>query len=66
MDRSQFRRSILISLLVIFLSITNYTRLSGTENIRTIHIVTLLVCGMGIGVLLVNTIHYFKSKQKKK
>ncbi len=48
---------------VIFLGISNYSRLSGTENIRAIHIVSLLTIGMAIGVLLVNVItHFAKNK----
>jgi hypothetical protein len=66
MDRKKIRRSILISILVILLMIANYSRLSGTDCIRAIHIVTLVVGGMGLGVLLVNVIQYFKLRKSLK
>ena len=48
-----------IPLFVIALSIGSYSRLSETENIRAIHIVTLITIGMAIGVLLRNVITHF-------
>jgi fucose permease len=63
MDKKQLRRSIIISCVVILITLANFSRLSGTENFRAIHIVTLLVCGMGIGVLLVNVIQYYKLRK---
>ena len=39
---------------VVALSFFNFARLTGTECIRAIHVVTLLVCGMGIGIFLTN------------
>lgn len=49
-----YRRGIAISILVIVISVLNFTSLDDSECIRSIHIVTLLVCGMGLGVLIVN------------
>jgi hypothetical protein len=49
----------IIPIFVIILGITNYSRLAGTENIRAIHIVTLITIGMAIGVLLRNVLTYF-------
>jgi hypothetical protein len=43
-----------ISFFVVALSFFNFARLTGTECIRAIHVVTLLVCGMGIGIFLTN------------
>jgi glucose uptake protein GlcU len=54
----------ILPLFVITLGITNYTRLTGTENIRAIHIVTLLTIGMAIGVLIRNLLTHF-AKEKK-
>jgi hypothetical protein len=51
------KRSIGIALFVLVLSLGNYMRLTGTENIRAIHIITLLTMGVAIGVMLV---HIFK------
>jgi hypothetical protein len=47
----------------IFLMTMSYFRLKGSECIRPIHIVTLLVLGGAIGVLLVNIVNLIKEKQ---
>ncbi|MBS1493079.1 MAG: hypothetical protein JST55_06200 [Bacteroidetes bacterium] len=54
--------SFILPVFVILLTLINYSRLSGTENIRAIHVVTLLVMGMGIGILLRNLIAYFRGQ----
>ena len=53
-------RLFIVPIFVIMLGIGNYSRLTGIENIRAIHIVTLLTIGMGIGVLLRNIFTYFR------
>ena len=58
------RRGIAISILVIAISILNFTNLDGSECIRPIHIITLLVCGMGIGVLIVNLFGYLGKRNQ--
>ena len=62
MNRAVVLRGIAISLFLIGTCILNYSRLGGTECIRPIHIVTLLVCGAAIGVLLVNLFSLFRRK----
>jgi hypothetical protein len=57
------KRSLIISVIVIMLMITNFTRLQGSECIRAIHIVTLVTLGGAIGVLLMNIILMIKSKK---
>jgi hypothetical protein len=52
----------MIMLVVISLMILNYSRLTGTEYIKTIHAVTLLVMGAAFGVLLVNVISLFREE----
>ena len=64
-ERSKRFGAFIIPILVIALGISNYSRLTGTENIRAIHIVTLLTIGMAIGVLLRNIITHFASDKKK-
>ncbi len=54
---------IALSLFLIGISMLNYSRLQGSNCIRPIHVVTLLVCGIAIGVLLVNVLVLFKKKQ---
>jgi hypothetical protein len=54
LTRRQIRRRLGVSILILALSIGTYSRLTGTENIRAIHIVTLLAIGMCVGIFLVN------------
>jgi hypothetical protein len=55
-----------ISFFVIAISFFNFHNLSGTECIRPIHVVTLLVCGMGIGVFLVNLFAFLVKRKNAK
>lgn len=57
------KRSIIIAFVLLALSLGNYARLDGTENIRPIHILTLVTMGIAIGVMLV---HIFNIIRKKK
>lgn len=45
--------------MMMVLIITFYSRLGGTENVKYIHIVTLIALGMTIGILVRNIIAYF-------
>ena len=54
LERRKRFGAFIIPILVIVLGISNYLRLTGTENIRAIHIVTLITTGAAIGVLLRN------------
>ena len=51
-SKSRLNRAFVASLFVIILSFGNYTRLTVTENIKPIHIVSLLVIGIGIGIFI--------------
>ncbi|HEY5123593.1 MAG TPA: hypothetical protein VIL99_06620 [Ignavibacteria bacterium] len=64
MESRKLKRNIIIAAIVIIITALNYSRLTGTENIRLIHELTLITMGMGIGVMIVNIMLYFKSKQK--
>jgi len=55
-------KGMLLALFIIIISFWNFSRLTGSECIRTIHIVTLLTAGAGIGVLLVNFFMWIKLK----
>lgn len=57
-------RAFFIPIFVILLALFNYSRLTGTENIRAIHVVTLITLGMGLGILLMNVITWFRNKSK--
>jgi hypothetical protein len=57
------KRPIGIALFILVLSIGNYMRLTGTENIRAIHIITILTMGIATGVILVHTISLLRNKR---
>jgi len=52
--KKQHLRGIAISFFVMAISFFNFMRLTGSECIRAIHVVTLLVCGIAIGVFISN------------
>jgi high-affinity K+ transport system ATPase subunit B len=52
--KKQHLRGMAISFFVIAISFFNFMRLTGSECIRAIHVVTLLVCGIAIGVFISN------------
>jgi hypothetical protein len=57
------RRRILIAVLLI-ISIGNYSRLIGNENIRTIQFLSIFVIGALSGLLLNEFIALFKGKRE--
>ncbi|MGN6530206.1 MAG: hypothetical protein ACTHK0_00455 [Ginsengibacter sp.] len=59
--RKSNQRGMAISLFVIIISIFNFERLSNSECIRAIHVVTLLVCGMAIGIFLMNFVGWLRT-----
>ncbi len=62
MDKKQRFLSLVFPALAIIFAFGAYSRLSGVENIRPIHMVTLLAMGMAIGVLLRNLILFFRGR----
>jgi len=58
-------RAMAISCFVIALSAFNFSNLKGSECIRSIHVVTLLVCGMGIGLFLTSLFGGLIKKKKE-
>ena len=63
MDKN-IRRGVLIPIVAILLMLGNFTRLKGSECIRAIHIVTLLVMGFALGVLVINLITLYKNNKR--
>lgn len=61
--RNRYLRGMAISSFIIIISFFNFTTLEGTESIKSVHIVTLLVAGMGIGVLLANFFAWLRDKR---
>ena len=64
--KNRYIRGMVVSLMVIAISAFNFMNLDGKENFRSIHVLTLLICGMGIGVLLTNFLGWIKSRNSSK
>jgi hypothetical protein len=62
MKRNSPLRGIAISVFVIILMFWNFSRIQGSDCIRTIHVLTLLICGAAIGVLLMNVIMLLRNR----
>jgi hypothetical protein len=60
--RKQHIRVMAISLFVIVITLFNFSKLTGSDCIRAIHVVNLLICGMGIGLFLTNAIALLRNK----
>ncbi len=60
------RRGVLLPIFAISLMIMNMTRLKGSECIRPIHVVTLVVMGFALGVLVMNLITMYRNNQIRK
>ena len=52
--KKQHLRAMALSFFIIAISVFNFMKLTGSECIRAIHVVTLLVCGIAIGVFISN------------
>ena len=61
-NKPQLIRSMTISAVVAALTFGNYTRLTGSECIRAIHIVTLLTCGVAIGIFMMSFFMWLKTR----
>ncbi len=62
MRNSSPLKGMAIAFFVITISFWNFSRLTGSECIRNIHIVTLLVCGAAVGVFLANLFLLIRNK----
>jgi hypothetical protein len=63
--RNPKTRPIIISLVIIILSFYNFYREEGSQNIRAVQIVSLLVCGMAIGIFLKSVVEFFRDKKNR-
>jgi hypothetical protein len=61
-NKNRHLRTIAILFFVLAISFFNFLRLTGSECIRAIHVVTLLVCGMAIGLIISNLFAMLRSK----
>lgn len=58
------QRAIGFSLFIAALTFYNFTRIQNSEGVRAIHIVSLLVCGVAIGVALTNLFILLREKNQ--
>lgn len=56
------KRKLPIIAVLLILSIANYSRIQGTENIRAIEFLSIFVIGALTGILLVSLINKFKNR----
>ena len=63
-DSKKFKRAILVGLIMMCLSFQQFTRLSGIENVKAIHIVTLLGCGAGFGIFIFSLVLLIRNRNK--
>jgi hypothetical protein len=61
--RRKHIRAIIVSVFLIVITTFNFLNLSGIECIRAIHVINLLVCGLGIGLFLENLIGLLREKR---
>jgi hypothetical protein len=62
-DQQRLKRRIFFSIILLSLTIGSLSRMPGIEDIKALHVVSLLVIGMLAGVSLMNVIQYFRSKK---
>jgi hypothetical protein len=55
-----------VSLMFAIITFSNFLRSAGAEDVKTVHIVFLLACGMLIGISVTGMIRYLKEKNKSK
>lgn len=63
-SENKYVRGMAMSIVIVALAAFNFIRIEGHEDVRTVMIVTLLVCGMGIGILFINLIGWIRSGKK--
>lgn len=50
-------------MVVFIITIGNYFRLSDTQSIRPVIVVSLMICGIALGVIIANVGFYLKSRK---
>ena len=57
------KRPLLLAVIFLILSISNYSRLSGTECVRTVTLLTLMTMGGAIVIVVQQLLKRYKEKQ---
>ena len=60
--KKQHLRAMALSFFIIAISLFNFMKLTGSECIRAIHVVTLLTCGIAIGIFISNLFGILRNK----
>lgn len=63
--QNRYIKGMVIALLVIGLSFFNFMNTTGHQNVSAVQIITLLVGGMGIGILLINFVGWIRGKKTR-
>ncbi len=63
--KGRLKRACIISFVGITMTFANYTRLTGTDNIKPIHIIALLACGMCMGIFVFAGVMLLKGVDKE-
>jgi len=64
MENSRLKRTLAISGMLAAFSFGGFTRLSGSENIRAVQLVTLLACGIALGIFISTALALFRERKK--
>ena len=60
------QRAMGFALFIAAISFYNFSRLTGCDCIRTVHILTLLTCGAAIGIFLTNFFIWLRNRNTEK
>ncbi len=59
------KRTVIIALALVFLTIGRIINQKGIENIRGLYILNLITCGFAIGVFFMSLVVFLKIKKNK-
>jgi hypothetical protein len=65
MEQKLIKRILVVVLVFVFISVGNAFRLKGIEDIKGVHMLSLLTCGFGLGALAVTLVMLFARKKSK-
>jgi len=63
MDTTRIKRSLLLSAFIVILTAGNFVRITENSNLRAVEVLTILVCGVAIGVFIVNLGLYLRHRK---
>jgi hypothetical protein len=65
MKKNAPKRMLIITAIMMMLTAFSFTRLTGIDTLRPIHVITLLACGMSMGAFIVNLVVVLKNKNNR-